>query len=75
VSFDAPDLDPHVFADLPGVDSVVRTGLQLQIRGDATIVAHIGARLVRERRAPADVRVQRCTLEDCFMALTTGADR
>lgn len=70
VAFEAPTGDPVRFDDLPGVTRSERVGRQVRVHGAATIVAHVGARLIAEGHAPADLHVTRPSLEDSFVALT-----
>jgi ABC-2 type transport system ATP-binding protein len=70
VSFGSLAADAVRFDDLPGVDRVERVGRETRVHGAATVVAHVGARLIAEGHAPADLRVERPSLEDSFLVLT-----
>jgi ABC-2 type transport system ATP-binding protein len=70
VRFTDADLDARTLRDLPGVDSVRRHGPEIQVDGTGPLLAHVGAHLVALGRPALDLRVQRPTLEDRFVALT-----
>ena len=55
---------------LPGVDAVRRHGPEVQVEGTGPLLAHVGAHLVALGRPPLDLRVERPSLEDRFVALT-----
>ncbi|MCC7364977.1 MAG: ABC transporter ATP-binding protein [Dehalococcoidia bacterium] len=56
--------------DCPGAEEVAREGPRVEVRGTGPLLAHVGAALVAHGIAPADLRVERATLEDAFMAMT-----
>ena len=58
---------------LPGVIAVERHGPEVQVDGPGPLLAHVGAHLVALGRPPLDLRVQRPSLEDRFVALTQEA--
>ena len=70
VSFTDADIDEHTLRRLPGVDDVVRDGVEVRVIGSGPVLAHVGAHLVALGRPPLDLRVQLPTLEECFVALT-----
>jgi ABC-2 type transport system ATP-binding protein len=73
VRFTDADVDARVLQDVPGVRTVQRHGPEVRITGGGAVLAHVGARLVAMGRAPHDLRVERPTLEDRFVALTEEA--
>ena len=70
VRFTDADLDARTLRGLPGVGSVRRHGPEIQVDGTGPLLAHVGAHLVALGRPPLDLRVQRPTLEDRFVAFT-----
>jgi ABC-2 type transport system ATP-binding protein len=70
VRFTDADLDARTLRRLPGVDSVRRHGPEIHVDGTGPLLAHVAAHLVALGRPPLDLRVQRPTLEDRFVALT-----
>ncbi len=71
VSFTDTDLDARTLRGLPGVDVVRRHGPEVHVVGTGPLLAYVGAHLVALGRPPLDLRVQRPSLEDRFVALTT----
>jgi ABC-2 type transport system ATP-binding protein len=70
VRFTDADLDVRPLRGLPGVASVQRHGPEVAITGSGPILAHVGAHLVAAGRPALDLRLDRPTLEDRFVALT-----
>ena len=70
VRFTDADLDVRPLRALPGVASVQRHGPEVAITGSGPILAHVGAHLVAASRPALDLRLDRPTLEDSFVALT-----
>jgi ABC-2 type transport system ATP-binding protein len=70
VRFTDAELDVRTLRGLPGVDRVGRHGPEVQVDGTGPLLAHIGAHLVAAGRPPLDLRAERPTLEDRFVALT-----
>jgi ABC-2 type transport system ATP-binding protein len=70
VRFTDADLDVRPLRALPGVASVQRHGPEVAITGAGPILAHVGAHLVAAGRPALDLRLDRPTLEDRFVALT-----
>jgi ABC-2 type transport system ATP-binding protein len=70
VRFTDGDLDVRPLRDLPGVVRADRHGPEIRVEGAGPILAHVGAHLVGIGRPAIDLRVQRPTLEDRFVALT-----
>ena len=70
VRFTDADLDVRPLRALPGVASVQRHGPEVAITGSGPILAHVGAHLVAAGRPALDLRLDRPTLEDSFVALT-----
>ncbi|MCX6362732.1 MAG: ABC transporter ATP-binding protein, partial [Actinobacteria bacterium] len=52
------------------VESVVRDGGRVEVRGSRAVLAHVAAALVAHGITPPDLRVDQPTLEDVFLALT-----
>jgi len=65
-SVDGPD-----WAGLPGVREVHRDGETVEVHGDRTMVAHVGAELVRSGRVPTDLAVLMPDLEAALVSLLT----
>jgi ABC-2 type transport system ATP-binding protein len=70
VRFTDADLDVRPLRSLPGVTTVQRHGAEVAIRGSGPVLAHVGAHLVAAGRPALDLRIDRPTLEDRFVALT-----
>lgn len=58
--------------DVPHVTSVSRDRDRFELRGDGPVLAYVAAALVERDIAPVDLRLERATLEDVFLALTDG---
>ncbi len=69
VRFTDPALDARTLVDVPGVDHVQRHGPEVWVTGRGPLVAHVGAHLVAAGRPALDLRVERPSLEDRFVAL------
>lgn len=68
----APDL---AWIDgVDGVESLVRRGDAVEVRGTGPVLALVASELVAHGIAPGDLRVDRPTLEDAFLALTGRTD-
>ena len=63
-----PDLDWLGALDV--VDSFTREGGGVEVVGSGPVLALVAAELVAQGVVPADLRVERPTLEDAFIALT-----
>jgi ABC-2 type transport system ATP-binding protein len=59
-------------ADVPHVGAVTRERDRHEVRGTGPVLAYVGAALVEHGIAPTDLRAERATLEDVFLALTDG---
>jgi ABC-2 type transport system ATP-binding protein len=70
VRFTDADLDVRPLRALPGVASVQRHGPEVAITGSGPVLAHVGAHLVAAGRPALDLRLDRPSLEDRFVALT-----
>ncbi len=57
------------------VTSVDRRGRSVEVRGTGPVLALVAAELVAHGIAPSDLRVERPTVEDAFLALTGRAVR
>lgn len=72
VTFTDAGLDVSLLRRLPGVDRVDRHGVEVRVTGTGPVLAHVGAQLVALHRPPLDLRVELPTLEDRFVALSSG---
>jgi ABC-2 type transport system ATP-binding protein len=68
---DAPDL--AFLSGVPGVDRVDRAGSQVTVEGRGPLLARVAHALVQRGLEPADLRVERPSLEDAYLALTGDA--
>ncbi len=57
------------------VDSVTRSGAAVEVRGAGGVLALVASELVAHGIVPADLRIDRPSLEDAFLALTGRAIR
>ncbi len=71
VHFTTDAADLSWLATVTGVRSVDRAGPRVTVHGTGPLLAHTAAALVEHGIAPADLRVERRSLEDAFLALTT----
>ena len=69
VKFTDAGLDTRSLFGVPGVERVQRHGPEIHVTGRGPVLAHVGAHLVAADRAPLDLRVERPSLEDRFVAL------
>ena len=60
---------------LDGVDEVERAGARVTVHGSRTIIAHVGAALVRWDMVPGDLSVHIPSLEDALLGLLRRAGR
>ncbi len=70
-STDAPDL--AFLSGVPGVDRVDRAASQVTVEGRGPVLARVAHALVQRGLEPADLRVERPSLEDAYLALTGDA--
>jgi ABC-2 type transport system ATP-binding protein len=61
-------------ADVPGAESVQRSGRSVSVRGSGPLLAYTAAALVEHGIAPEDLRADHRTLEDAFLALTGSSE-
>ncbi|HEX6421872.1 MAG TPA: ABC transporter ATP-binding protein [Acidimicrobiales bacterium] len=73
VRFTDGELDVRPLRDVPGVRAVQRHGPEVHVTGSGAVLAHVGAHLVAAGRPAVDLRIERPTLEDRFVALTQEA--
>lgn len=73
VRFTDCELDARALRDVPGVRAVQRHGPEVHVTGTGAVLAHVGAHLVAAGRPAVDLRIERPTLEDRFVALTQEA--
>lgn len=70
VRFSADLPDPSWLEQVPGVSAVRHRGRQVEVEGRGPVLALVAAALVEQGTVPDDLRVERSTLEDVFLALT-----
>ena len=75
VRFSTSESDLSWIERLDVVDSVTREGDSVEVRGSGGVLALVAAELVAHGIVPVDLRVDRPTLEDAFLALTGRAIR
>ena len=73
VRFTLDGEEPSWLATIPHASSWTRDRNRYEVLGDGPLLAYVGAGLVEHGRVPADLRQERATLEDVFLALTQGA--
>ena len=70
VRFTDADIDVRTLRTLPGVVVARRHGPEVHVEGTGPLLALVGAHLVAAGRPALDLRVERPSLEDRFVALT-----
>lgn len=70
VRFTTSDQELDWLANVPGFGSVSRRGEAVEVRGTGPLLALVAAELVARGIRPLDLRVDRPTVEDAFLALT-----
>jgi len=73
VRFTDPTADPAAIRGLPGVRDLAVSGAALEVRGDRTMVAHLGAHLVGAGEPPTDFRVIEPHLGDALLDIMTSS--
>ncbi len=73
VHFTDAEVDVRALLDVPGVLDAHRHGPEVHVTGSGPVLAHLGAHLVSLGRPPEDLRLERPSLEDRFVALTSEA--
>ena len=73
--FTVDDADLSWLRDVPHVATVSVERGRWEVRGDGPVLAHVAASLVAHGHEPVDLRQERATLEDVFLALTHPAER
>jgi ABC-2 type transport system ATP-binding protein len=73
VSFTVGDADISWLDEVPHVARVRRRGGRVEVEGSGPLVVHLCGTLLARGTVPTDLRVERGTLEDVFLALTGGA--
>ena len=71
--FSAPDENLDWLSGVAHVQSVVRRGSRVEVRGDGPVVVLAAAALVEHGIVPADLRVDQPSLEDVFLEMTGDA--
>lgn len=69
------DSDVGWLERLDVVESVTRTGNTIEVGGRGAVLALVASELVARGVVPEDLRIERPTLEDAFLALTGRATR
>ncbi len=72
VRFSWPGTDFPAWDGLPGVRDVRRTGDTVEVNGDRTMVAYLGADMVRRGRVPTDLAVLMPDLEAALVSLLSS---
>jgi ABC-2 type transport system ATP-binding protein len=62
-------------SSVPHVSAWGRERNRYEVRGEGPVLAHVAAALLEHDLAPTDLRQERATLEDVFLALTTEVER
>ena len=71
VSFSGSNgFDPELLRPLPGVSEVTRAGDRVVVRGEGALYGRVATALAERGTPPDDLRTERATLEDVFLALT-----
>ena len=70
VRFTTPERDLGWVEQLDVVESMTRRGDLVEVRGTGPVLALVAAELVARGIVPLDLRVDRPTVEDAFLALT-----
>ena len=70
VRFTAPATDLPWLADVPYVSDVERDRDRWEVRGTGPVLAYVAAALIDHDLAPTDLRLERATLEEVFLAIT-----
>jgi ABC-2 type transport system ATP-binding protein len=70
VHFTTDVADLSWLADSPGVERIDRAGSRVTVHGSGPLLAQTAATLVANGIAPLDLRTERRTLEDAFLALS-----
>lgn len=63
-------IDLDILRTLPGIRSVTRSGEEVIVHGDADVLAIVSTELARRGVLMAELRVDRTTLDDVFVAMT-----
>jgi ABC-2 type transport system ATP-binding protein len=66
-------VDDALLTALPEVDSVRRSGQQVEVIGSGDLLHAVTSVLARNQVVPADLRMEQATLDDAFVALTGHA--
>ncbi len=74
VRFTGPPSGLEWLSDVPHVAGVIQDGTRYEVSGDGPVLAHVGAALVSRGLEPPDLRVERATLEDVFLLLTSNSE-
>jgi len=72
VRFTTDEADVAWLAEARGVESIERAGSRVTVHGSGPLLAYTAAALVDHGIAPIDLRAERKSLEDAFLALTDG---
>ena len=72
VRFTVPGPQLEWLSSVPYVETVRRDTDRYEIGGTGPVLAHVAAALVERGHTPSDLRVERATLEDVFLRLTSA---
>ena len=67
-----PDVELDWLERVPGAEHIEHEASSYAVRGTGPLLAHTAAALMARGIAPLDLRVERDSLEDIYLALTTG---
>ncbi len=71
VKFTIQCKDGGWLAEIPHVSSWERDRDRFEVRGDGPVLTHVASALMGHGYAPEDLRVERASLEDVFLRITT----
>lgn len=74
VKFTADSAELPWLSTVPGVTDVTLDRGRYEVRGTGPLLANVAAALVANGLAPMDLRAERASLEDVFLALTNDSD-
>ncbi len=72
VTFTAAGADVGFLDAVPGVRQVEVVGDRVSVHGSPTVPPHVGKALVDRGITPADMDVERASLEDVYLRLVDG---
>jgi hypothetical protein len=72
VRFTLDGEDTGWLSSVPHVSGWDRERNRYEVRGDGPVLAYVASALLDHDLAPSDLRQERASLEDVFLALTSG---